>query len=457
MTLTEAFYEAFEEGNVELICKALFGVDITLGQADIIRSIVLDSDDKICITAHTRYGKTWAVSKAVLLWVFLHENHEVDIIGPQYSQAQKLREYIAEDIINSPSLTSLVDTQAGSQTERMKKEVSRKHITFKNGSNIRILSGEGSGERLMGMGGQLIVCDESCLLNYDTYRSKISRMKEGDEYKEVHISNPWNKDNQFYRFWEDPEWTNIHIGWEQGVREGRILRERVQEQRGILTDIEFQILYDSEFPDTAEDALIPYSHIFEAIEYPLNVEGDTVWGLDVAEKGTDLTVLTEAVTDDGESYDIKSIRVIDRDETMPIVSAVRGHVNKSERINVDSIGVGAGVHSRLKELGYDARSIRVGRAPTKGSDRFMNQKAQHYWRLKELFEQGRITIPDRQDLKTQLSSIRWELTSGGKIKIIDPESGSPDFADSLMLCCAEVRESNAWSLAVKPRSTRLGR
>ncbi len=436
---------AIDSQDVKLICETLFGVHITDGQEDIIDSIVFDENDKICICAYTRYGKTWAVSKAVLIWVYIHEEHEVDIIGPQYSQAQKLREYIAEDIISSPQLSDLVDSAAGKGTERLRKEVSKKHVTFKNDSHIRILSGEGTGDRLMGHGGQLIVIDESALLDYDTYRKKISRMKEqGHSNKEIHISNPWHRDNQFFQFWQNDNWKNVHIGWEQGVDEGRTTTEYIEERRELLTDIEFQILYDSVFPQSRDDALIPYSHILRAITSN-KIDGKKVYGLDVAEKGADLTILAEGVKSDG--YHINSVKVIDRDETMPIVAEVRTHISKSERINVDSIGVGAGVHSRLKEMGFNANSIRVGRAATEEKDRFLNQKSQFYWNLRDLFESESITIPDVPELKKQLSEIRWELTSGGKIKIIDPPK-SPDYADAVMLCCAETKSLEGGFVAV---------
>ena len=113
-------------------------------------------------------------------------------------------------------------------------------------------------------------------------------------------------------------------------------------------------------------------------------------------------------------------------------------VPKTEFINVDSIGVGAGVYSQLKTLGYKVNSIRVGEAPISNYDskRYLNLKSQRWWKLRELFEKDLIAIPNNPKLISQLSQMRYEFTPISKIKIKDPEGKSPDYADSLMLTIA---------------------
>jgi hypothetical protein len=63
----------------------------------------------------------------------------------------------------------------------------------------------------------------------------------------------------------------------------------------------------------------------------------------------------------------------------------------------------------------------------------MNLKSQRWWKLRELFEHDLISIPNNPKLISQLSQMRYEFTPVSKIKIIDPEGKSPDYADSLML------------------------
>ncbi|RLG90658.1 MAG: hypothetical protein DRO16_01780 [Thermoprotei archaeon] len=54
-----------------------------------------------------------------------------------------------------------------------------------------------------------------------------------------------------------------------------------------------------------------------------------------------------------------------------------------------------------------------------------------------MFEEGRIKIPNHPTLIEQLNKLKYEITSAGKIKIIDPEDKSPDFSDSLAYAVAE--------------------
>jgi len=65
-------------------------------------------------------------------------------------------------------------------------------------------------------------------------------------------------------------------------------------------------------------------------------------------------------------------------------------------------------------------------------DNFMNKKAENYFRLQALFNEGSIQIIDNRNLTRHLLGIKWELSSSEKKKIVDPEDYSPDWADALV-------------------------
>jgi len=192
-------------------------------------------------------------------------------------------------------------------------------------------------------------------------------------------------------------------------------------------------LYNSNFADEAEDTLIRYDWIIRATK-PHNFPDlpRKIHGLDVAEQGVDKTILTDADTD-GLHYRIDRQRWIRQTETIPTAKEAAQLISKTDEVNVDSIGVGAGVYSYLKENGYKANSIRVSEKPTVDDDRFLNQKSQRWWQLRSIFEADLISIPDDPVLISQLSQQRYKFTSAGKIQIVDAEGKSPDYADSLML------------------------
>jgi len=79
-------------------------------------------------------------------------------------------------------------------------------------------------------------------------------------------------------------------------------------------------------------------------------------------------------------------------------------------------------------------------SPTSEEDQHLNEKSQRFWKLRSIFEQDLIGIPNNPHLISQLSQMRYEFTSAGKIRIVDPEGKSPDFADSLMLTLLDSRK-----------------
>ncbi|MEK9740736.1 MAG: hypothetical protein VW262_06060, partial [Flavobacteriaceae bacterium] len=291
--------------------------------------------------------------------------------------------------------------------------------------------------RLMGWGGDLIVLDESCLVNPEVYRTKISRMLgDNKDTMIVEIGNPFTKDSHMYEHWIAPDWNQIHIGWEQGIKENRLEPVFLEEQRQMLTPTEFKVLYEADFPSDSEDTLIRYEWIEQSQKNNFEMDKPKyIAGLDVAEMGVDLTVLTICKVQDNK-YEVVEVISWKKQDTMTTVNKVAGKIDKNMLINIDSTGVGKGVFDRLKELGYNAKEIKVGRAATVEKDRFINQKSQYFWSLRSAFEQNRISIPKERNLITELNYMRYEINSSGKIRIIDP-SKSPDYADSLMLCFAK--------------------
>ena len=160
-------------------------------------------------------------------------------------------------------------------------------------------------------------------------------------------------------------------------------------------------------------------------------------GFDVARMGNDYSVIT--VVEEFENiYTVNRIEFYSKIELMQLVGWVKliADEEKPDKIMVDVIGVGAGVHDRLKEMGLPVIAVNVAEKPTRESDKFLNKKSEMYWNLRKLFEGGTIKIKkskNHEKLVAELSVMKFEFSSG-KLKIKDPDK-SPDFADSLALAC----------------------
>ena len=460
--------DAIRTRNIGFLCEYYFGVELTPKQREIVKAIVWPDNKRIVISCMTRYGKSFVVSMAILLYIAFHGNKRNLIIAPTIDQSKIIRNYMSNFIINSDQFSDLIDINL-TGLDRLKSEVSKKRITFKNGSELMILSAEGSAERLMGFGADgLVVMDESCLIEYEVYRQKISRML-GDSPESilVEIGNPWNRNNQMYEHWINPKFKKIHIGYKDALKEHRLTQEHLDEQKELLTPMEFEVLYEANFPEEAEDSIFTYKKVQAASLKEIKPsEGKVkrIISCDVADKGKDKTVIMWGYEDDG-YYVVEDIWTENKSENMAIAGKIVNLYEEkgADYINIDTIGVGVGVVSRVKELLGGKTTIKachygegVGtsgkeskprtdesladRKSDSGRKRFMNRKAEQYFRLNDLFNEGLITIPKNEHLIKELMKMGWEVSSSGKIKIIDPEDKSPDYADALVYFIWKTKE-----------------
>jgi hypothetical protein len=109
---------------------------------------------------------------------------------------------------------------------------------------------------------------------------------------------------------------------------------------------------------------------------------------------------------------------------------------------VDVIGIGNGVYNRLRELRYPVYPVNVAESAAR-SERFMRLRDELFWKLREVFEAGTISIPKDDELIGELSSIKYKAESSGKVKIESKSEmkrrgmESPNRADALMLSFAK--------------------
>ncbi len=144
--------------DIEKLAETLLDVELTATQVDIVKSILNPNEKRIVISAFTRFGKTYSVAVGILLYIWLKEDKSVTIIAPKYEQSKILRDYVAEFLVGSPYLEKLLPLDVDRKAEKLEKEVSRKRLTFTNGCELKVLSAQGTAERLMGHGADLLVC-----------------------------------------------------------------------------------------------------------------------------------------------------------------------------------------------------------------------------------------------------------------------------------------------------------
>lgn len=165
-------------------------------------------------------------------------------------------------------------------------------------------------------------------------------------------------------------------------------------------------------------------------------------GIDVAREGDDLSVFT--VREGGKVIYIDEWGKTDLMETTGIIlQKLERFEIEANHVNLDSVGMGAGVFDRLKELHVYVNGIIAGGVPI-DKERYVDTRAEMYDNLRKRFEAGTISIPDDKQLLAQLTSIRFKIASDKKLRIISKEEmkrvyklKSPDKSDSLALAFYE--------------------
>jgi hypothetical protein len=461
MNEKEILKQALRNKDVKVLCKYYFKEDITLKQEILIRKVAFQEYRRLSVSATTRWGKTYCISRGIGLFILMNENKKIIFVAPQKEQSLILRDYMADLIYKCPQLAYITDFDV-SGIEKIKKQASRSRQTFKNNCEYRVFTAFRGGEGLMGFGlgieGGILVVDESALVDNDSW-AKITRMlgDNPDKSTIIELCNPWDRATKAFEHWVDPAYETFHVNWEVAVEEGRTTLDFIEQQKKELTSLEFDVLYNSNFPVESEDAIFNLLRIKEAQEREQKRSGEYIISCDVADKGLDKTVIMVGYKDE-DFYSVCEIIEEDVSENSAISGRIINLIKKwvgSYKINVfiDTIGVGTGVVSRVREeaeingwLNARINPVRVigchyGESSIEDKDRFSNRKAEGFFRLRKIFDEGNISLLKHKILVNELLAMKWQFTSSSKIKIIDPDK-SPDFADALVYFCWNEEDNN---------------
>ena len=449
-------------------------------QAYIVKRIAFSEAKRLNISAFTRYGKTQFVAIGVAIYILLNKNKKVVFIGPTDEQAGIIKNYMAELILDCSLLLGIADIELKSKAERIRAEASQRRMTFNNGCEYRVVTAHGKGFSAMGHGGDLLVMDEAALIIRESY-AKIMCMLGDDAENAVFVElfNPWDRDTKAYDHSFSPRFERIQIDYYIGLQEGRVTEDFIDEMRNDMTPLEFCVLYESRFPDEAEDSLHSLKYITQAesIEFGFldevndilaklqkkNELNESEYNLlikelsrfdfrvssDPADKGLDFTTMYWGIVKDKQFYEILGLWSEAKSESMAVVGKLLNKVEEfvpkgcNGSIYVDKIGIGVGTESRLREIKNEKglEHIKVvgchyGEGAVKKNE-FQNKKAENNFRVRDLLIYGHISfkaIVNNKDyfkVKSELLSIKWDISSTQKKRIIDPDK-SPDFNDGLV-------------------------
>lgn len=228
------------------------------------------------------------------------------------------------------------------------------------------------------------------------------------------------------------------------------MRERYGEESN-----RYRVRVLGEFPTLNPDTVIAYDLVELALDRdvePIKTAG-VIWGLDCARFGNNRTALAKR-RENAMIEPVKWWRGLDTAQIAGRVAHEYETTSKALRpaeINVDVIGVGAGVLDRLRELGLPARGINVSEAPPSHNKQYANLRTELWVRARDWFNKRdcRIAVAssgdEDDDLVAELT-LPWYkfMPASGKMLIaskLDMEkkgAPSPDLADAFVLTFAST-------------------
>src|SRR3990167_5221293 len=304
----------------------------------------------------------------------------------------------------------------------------------------------------------LVVLDEAPGVPQFIYTAVASLAMSGDN-RIIKVGNPTSPTGEFFNNCYSNQWNKVHIsGFDHPnivagmeIIPGAITKawiDRQKEEWGEGSPLwKAKVLGD--FPDETEDTLIPLSWCEFAVSVEVESNTKTVLGVDSARFGDDKSVAYEI-----RANIAKLVYEVQKEDTMMQSGRVSSIHENYEQIGIDGTGVGGGLIDRVKEIlnsslnpeerkGHKIIEIHFGGKPTQ-KERFFDLRAEMYYTLRERLRPDgptwmKIQIPNDNELKNQLASLKIQYTSDGRIKIESKDDmkkrglKSPDKADALAI------------------------
>jgi hypothetical protein len=198
---------------------------------------------------------------------------------------------------------------------------------------------------------------------------------------------------------------------------------------------------EAEFPEVTDDTVFTPAILARAIANDLSRQATQTQGrigFDIARMGADETIM----------YHNKAgyVRLTARWSKLDTMETV-GQYRRTVKVDpqdapptiVDIVGLGAGVHDRLRELQYPVIGFNGGEK-AHNPEKFKNRRSESYWEAMEACDEGRVDMEELdEDLQAELLEVHYKTNSTGQIQIEPKEDiaqrlgRSPDRADAFVM------------------------
>jgi phage terminase large subunit len=287
----------------------------------------------------------------------------------------------------------------------------------------------------------MLICDEASGIPEEVFESAAGSMS-GENAVTILLGNPTRTSGLFFKSHHElkDRWWTRRVSCLTSPRVSKDFIADMAQRYGENSNA-YRVRVLGEFPISEDDTLIGRGVVLDAMNRDITPSPTTpeVWGLDVSRYGNDRTALCKRKGP--VVREIRTWRGLDLMQTAGQVIAEYNAMPVDQRpveILVDSIGIGAGLVDRLREVGLPVRGINVSESSSTLSNCY--RLRDELWKnVKDWLEKRDCKLPNDEDLLTDLTSCRYSFNSQGKLRVESKDDlkrrgfRSPDLADSLCL------------------------
>lgn len=286
----------------------------------------------------------------------------------------------------------------------------------------------------------LLVFDEASAVPEAVFESAAGSMS-GHSAVTILIGNPTRSSGMFFRTHHalKADWETIHISCLGSPLVSQDFIQQIKATYGENSNA-YRVRVLGEFPMKDDDTLIAAELVEAAMarDIVLNIREPIVYGLDVARFGDDRTVLLKR-----QGQVVLGYRTWTGADLMDTVGRVvhEAAIDRPAEVMVDSIGLGAGVADRLREMKLNVRDVNVSESSAMNPQAY-RLRDELWISVRDWLNQRACKLPKDDDLRQELVSPTFTFASNGKLKVeakADMKKRgmrSPDIADALCLTFA---------------------
>jgi len=291
----------------------------------------------------------------------------------------------------------------------------------------------------------LLVADEASGVPEKVFEAAAGSMS-GTHATTILLGNPVRGSGFFYDTHHrlSNSWKTLRVSCYDSPRVSQAFIDDMAARYGEESNA-FRIRVLGEFPLTDDDTVISLELVEAAVRRDVehNPSAPIVWGVDIARFGGDSNALAKRQA----NVLLEPIRTWKGRDLMQTTGMIKAEWDACEardrpvEILVDSIGLGAGVVDRLRELGLPCRGVNVSESPAMG-ETYSNLRAELWFKARQWLSARDCNLPEDEDLRAALVTPKYKFTSNGKIQVESKEDmkrrglPSPDAADAFVLTLA---------------------